>query len=553
MNQIERGPITVFVARKILTMNPAQPHATHVAVRDGRILSVGTLEDVSRWGEAEIVDTFKDKVLMPGLVEGHCHLMEGAMWDAVYLGYYDRRGPDGKVWRGLKTLDEVIERLAVAQRAMTDATAPLLAWGFDPIFFGESRLSVKELDTVSTRRPIVVLHASVHLMNVNSAMLALAAIDENTDIDGIDKDKAGQPTGELQEFAAMFPVYQVIGSQLSIAASEKTEAIWNFGKVAQLAGVTTATDLVNDLSALGNRNLREVTADPQYPVRIVPAFAPQRSPEGGVEKVLSAISDSTEKLRFGPIKFIVDGSIQGFTARLKWPGYVGGQPNGLWLIPPSQLEEVFTPFHRAGLQLHIHTNGDEATEVVLNALEKMLDTCPRSDHRHTLQHCQMADASQLARAAKLGMCINFFSNHIYYWGDAHYAQTMGPDRANRMNAAGSARRLGIPFAFHSDAPITQLSPLFTAWCAVQRKTASGRVLGASECIPVADALRAITLGAAYTLKMDHLIGSIEVGKFADFAVLADDPTEVAAERLKDVEVWGTVLGGRVFQSPGKNE
>ena len=115
MNQIERGPITVFVARTILTMNPAQPHATHVAVRDGRILSVGTLEDVSRWGEAEIVDTFKDKVLMPGLVEGHCHLMEGAMWDAVYLGYYDRRGPDGKVWRGLKTLDEVIERLAVAQ------------------------------------------------------------------------------------------------------------------------------------------------------------------------------------------------------------------------------------------------------------------------------------------------------------------------------------------------------------------------------------------------------------------------------------------------------
>lgn len=122
-----------------------------------------------------------------------------------------------------------------------------------------------------------------------------------------------------------------------------------------------------------------------------------------------------------------------------------------------------------------------------------------------------------------------------------------------MNAAGSARRLGIPFAFHSDAPITQLSPLFTAWCAVQRKTASGRVLGASECIPVVDALRAITLGAAYTLKMDHLIGSIEVGKFADFAVLAEDPSEVAPERLRDIEVWGTVLGGRVFQSPEKND
>jgi hypothetical protein len=551
MNVNERSPVTVFVARKILTMNPAQPQATHVAVRDGRILSVGSLEDVSQWGSAEIIDTFRDKVLMPGLVEGHCHLMEGAMWDAVYLGYYDRRGPDGKLWPGLKTLDEVIGRLSAAQRTMTDAAAPLLGWGFDPIFFGTSRLSVRELDTVSPSRPIAVLHASVHLMNVNSAMLSLAGIDEDTDIDGIGKDPDGQPTGELQEFAAMFPVYQVIGSQLSIAASEKQEAIWNFGKVAQLAGVTTATDLVNDLSALGNRNLHEVTADPQYPVRIVPAFAPQRSPENGVERVLSAIRDSTDKLKFGPVKFIVDGSIQGFTARLKWPGYFSGQPNGLWLIPPAQLAQVFTPFHQAGLQLHIHTNGDEATEVVLDALERILEAFPRSDHRHTLQHCQMADASQLARAAKLGLCINFFSNHIYYWGDAHYAQTMGPDRANRMNAAGSARRLGIPFAFHSDAPITQLSPLFTAWCAVQRNTASGRVLGASECIPVPDALHAITLGAAYTLKMDHLIGSIEVGKFADFAVLADDPTDVAPAQLKDVEVWGTVLGGRVFASPAK--
>ena len=94
-----------------------------------------------------------------------------------------------------------------------------------------------------------------------------------------------------------------------------------------------------------------------------------------------------------------------------------------------------------------------------------------------------------------------------------------------------------------------MNPLFTAWCASQRETSSGRVLGASERVPVADALRAITLGAAYTLKMDHLVGSIEVGKFADFAVLEDDPSEIAPERLKDLPVWGTVLGGRVFQGP----
>jgi predicted amidohydrolase YtcJ len=549
MNNALKNPIQVLVAKRILTMNPAQPHATHVAIRDGRILSVGNSNDVKQWGDAEIVNTFKDKMLMPGLVEGHCHLMEGAMWDAVYVGYHDRRGPDGVRRPGLQTLDAVIDRLKAAHDLMTDQQAPLLAWGFDPIFFGTTRLSVKELDTVCTGRPIVVLHASVHLMNVNSAMLALAGIDSETDIDGIGKDADDKPTGELQEFAAMFPVYRLIGGGLSIAASEKKEAIWNFGRVAQLAGVTTATDLVNDFSERGNQNLRDITNDPAYPLRIVPAFAPQRCPEGGPQRVLSAIGDNTDKLHFGPVKFIVDGSIQGFTARLKWPGYLNGKPNGLWLIPPSQFVDVFAPFHEAGLQLHIHTNGDEATELVLDALEKILDRHPRHDHRHTLQHCQMADASQLARAAKLGLCINFFSNHLYYWGDAHYEQTMGADRANRMDAAESARRLGIPFAFHSDAPITPLNPLFTAWCASQRETSSGRVLGASERVPVADALRAITLGAAYTLKMDHLVGSIEVGKFADFAVLEDDPSEVAPERLKNLQVWGTVLDGRIFQGP----
>lgn len=540
---------TVFAAKRILTMNPAQPHATHVAVRDGRILSVGTLDDARQWGPYALDDTFRDKVLMPGLVEAHCHLMEGAMWDAVYVGYYDRRGPDGTLWRGLTTLEQVIERLAQAQGNMADDGEPLLAWGFDPIFFGTARLTTRELDVVSARRPIAILHASVHLMNVNSAMLALAGIDEDTDIDGIDKDSDGLPTGELQEFAAMFPVYQVIGGKLSIAASEKPAAIWNFGRVAQLAGVTTATDLVNDLTELGNRTLHEVTADPAYPVRIVPALAPQRSPAHGPQGALAAMEGNTDKLRFGPVKFIVDGSIQGFTARVKWPGYFSGKPNGLWLIPPEQLAGTLAPFHRAGLQLHIHTNGDEATEVVLDALETLLEKYPRPDHRHTLQHCQMADAGQLRRIKALGLCVNFFSNHIYYWGDAHYSQTMGPDRANRMDAAGSALRLGIPFAFHSDAPITQLSPMFTAWCAVQRQTASGRILGEQERVPIADALRAITLGAAYTLRMDHLVGSIEVGKFADFAVLEEDPSVQAPERLKDVKVWGTVLGGRVFPSP----
>ena len=548
-NEMTSATTKVFTARKILTMNPAQPAATHVAVQNGKIIAVGGEADMAEWPDAERVNTFGDKVLMPGLIEAHCHLMEGAMWDAVYLGYFDRRDPEGKLWNGLRTLDAVLERLKEAEARMTDPAAPLLGWGFDPILFGTDRLSVKELDTVSASRPIVIMHASVHLMNVNSAMLAKAGIDEDTDIDGVHKDAEGQPTGELQEFAAMFPVQKLLGKSMSLAAAEQSAAVWKFGRVAQLAGVTTATDLVSDLSDAGLHTMHEVTAHEDYPMRIVPAFAPQRNPEGGAARVLEAARNETDKLRFGPVKFIVDGSIQGFTARLRAPGYYGGQPNGLWLIPPSQLLELFTPFHVAGLQLHIHTNGDEATEVVLDVIEKMLQAHPRADHRHTLQHCQLADKAQLERAAGLGMCINFFSNHLYYWGDAHATQTVGPEWAARMNPAETARQLGITFSLHSDAPITPLNPLFTAWCAAHRASASGKILGESERLSVADALNAVTLGAAKTLKLEHLIGSIEPGKFADFAVLEEDPSAVAAERLKDIPVWGTVLAGREFPAP----
>ena len=144
--------------------------------------------------------------------------------------------------------------------------------------------------------------------------------------------------------------------------------------------------------------------------------------------------------------------------------------------------------------------------------------------------------------------VNLFPNHHFYWGDEHYRLTVGPERAERMNACATALATGVPLAIHSDAPVTPLGPLFTAWCAVNRQTASGRILGEHERIGVADALRTITLGAAYTLKLDGEVGSIEVGKRADFAVLEDDPTTIGGTHLKDVRIWGTVQGERVFEA-----
>lgn len=545
MNKAIEDGIKVFRARKILTMNPAQPVATHVAVRDGRILAVGNQEQAAAWGAAEIDDRYADKVLMPGLVEGHCHLHEGVVWRYVYVGFYDRRGPDGHIWEGLKTLDQVVQRLA-QEREKLKAGENLVGWGFDPIYFGKNRMTVEHLDRIPGDQAIVIMHASMHLMNVNSRALELAGIDRDTDIEGIARFGNGEPTGELQEFAAMFPVTRMIGNPFR-TLGQTEECLDNFGRVASAAGVTTATDLINELHDQGVAELARVTAQEDYPLRIVPAASGMlfgRDVETCLAKLNELKRLNHDKMHLGMVKLVVDGSIQGYTARVRWPGYYNGAPNGIWVTSPDDLEYVVEQYHRAGVQMHIHTNGDEATEAALDAVERALSLHPRFDHRHTLQHCQMADAAQFRRMAKLGMCVNLFANHIFYWGDAHYESTMGPDRANRMNDCATALEMGVPFAVHSDAPITPIGPLFTAWCAVNRQTASGRILGESRRISVADALSAITLGAAYTLGMDDKIGSIEVGKYADFCVLADDPTEVDPMALKDIAIEGTVVGGR---------
>ena len=292
-----------------------------------------------------------------------------------------------------------------------------------------------------------------------------------------------------------------------------------------------------------------MTEDPEFPLRLAPALAARFfGVEEGVARWRALRREGSDTLHFGLVKLVVDGSIQGFTARLRWPGYHNGAPNGLWYVAPSELGGIIEAYHRAGALLHIHTNGDEASEVAVEMLERALTAHPRPDHRHTLQHCQMPDPALFSRIKALGLCCNLFANHIYYWGEAHVAQTMGLARAMRMDACGTALRMGIPFAIHSDAPVTPLAPLFTAWCAVMRQTATGRVLGEGERISVDAALRAITLGAAYTLKLDHLVGSVEVGKFADFAVLAQDPLLVEPAALKDIAVLATVRGGAVFSA-----
>jgi predicted amidohydrolase YtcJ len=543
---------TIFAAREIVTMNPSNPAATHVAVRDGRILGAGTLDELAGPGRYTLDDTFGDKVLVPGLIEAHSHAGAGAMWAFPYAGYFDRRDPDGKLWPGIRSTGELIDRLAALNEGAGADAPPLIVWGFDPIYFSGARLTAADLDRASAARRIFVFHANSHVATVNTAVLRACGITRDTQVEGVVRGADGEPSGELQEFAAMLLARDEMHHVLRVMAGDET-GIRRYGRAACNAGCTTVAELGTvDLGRDEAVALwRRTVDDPSFAPRAV-LYAGQFGGTADAARLAARVRElrgqASGKLRFGGVKLWLDGSIQGFTARLAWPGYYNGVPNGIWIIPPDQFPEMVRAIHRAGVNLHVHCNGEEPVDVFCDAVEAALREHAWLDHRHTVQHCQLTTAAQYRRMARLGMCANLFANHLWYWGDQHYETTVGPERARRLEACATAGREGVRYSLHSDAHVTPLGQLHTMWCAVNRVTPKGRVLGAHERVPACDALRAVTVDAAYQLRLDHEIGSIECGKRADFTVLDASPLDVAPMAIRDIPVWGTVVGGVKYEA-----
>ena len=230
--------ITIFQAKKIITMNPARPSATHVAVQDGKIIGAGPLEELARCGTHAVDTQFADKVLMPGLVEGHARTMEGTLSRYTYCGYFDRVDPDGKTWEGLTNIDAVLARLKDAEQALDDPDTPLPGWQLDPIYFNNERVIREDLDKVSTTRPVGVLHASGHIMNVNSRALELAGLlKPGVNHPGVPLGADDLPTGELKGPDIMTPVGAHVGFDRDMLACDE-RGLRDFGKLCVRAGVT---------------------------------------------------------------------------------------------------------------------------------------------------------------------------------------------------------------------------------------------------------------------------------------------------------------------------
>ena len=276
------------------------------------------------------------------------------------------------------------------------------------------------------------------------------------------------------------------------------------------------------------------------------AAQPSYAEAGGL---VSGFGD--DRLKLGAIKLVQDGSIQGYTGYLAEPYHVPFMGDRDYRGYPrrsrEELSEMVLGLHRAGYQIAIHGNGDAAIDDILEAFEAAQEAFPRPNSRHRIEHCQMVREDQLDRIHALGISPSFFVGHAYYWGDRHRDIFMGPDRAARLSPLNSAVKRGIRFTVHDDTPVTPVRPLQLVWDAVNRETTSGKTLGAEQQIPVYEALKSITLDAAWQNFEEADKGSLEPGKLADFILVSADPFQVEPGTIRDIEVSETFVGGkRVF-------
>jgi predicted amidohydrolase YtcJ len=532
----------------VITVDDRNSRSQGVAVKDGRVLWVGTNEGVRQAvGRGTRVRDLKGMTVVPGFIESHNHtLMFGLGLNSIDL---TRVG-------SVAEIIALVQERAARQKEGTWITGV----GYNQNELKEKRHpSRRDLDTAAPKHLVSLRHTSAHGYAVNSLALGKAGITQETrDPEGgkIGRDVAtGELTGLLFESPAMKLIDDITPKP---APEELVAALGNASQKFLSEGITSAMD-----ASVGGNDI---------PMQIA---AYQEAVERGILKVrhnLAIWSEAVfdygrfeeslrefppkllglgirsglgdEKLRIGPFKIIVDGAFSTVTAVTYQP--YGVDPNdrgcGVLVIEPEKLAKLATLAHGLGWQLSIHGIGDRAIDVCLDAFEAAQKSHPRKDPRHRLEHCTMALPRMFDRIKALGVIPVLQPGFIWELGDNWFRQ-LGKETCRQLKPFRALLDKGIPMAFSSDRPVVSGAPLLGIHSAVNQKTRSGQDYAPAEKITPEEALRCYTVNGAYATHEEGVKGSIEAGKLADLVILGEDLTQVKPDQIKDIPVLATMVGG----------
>lgn len=534
---------TLYLGDNIITMVEGDaPNA--LAVLDGKILGVGSAEELAELkGEGTQVVELGTRALLPGFIDAHGHFVGQSM--SLSLGNVAPPpvGPASSFADIEQALAAYIESSAPAQGEW------VVARGYDDSLLAEGTHPDRALlDGVSPNNPVIMTHVSGHMAVVNSAALAILGINEDTPTpeggEIVRYEGTQTPTGLIKESA----LWQV---RAQMPAGDPAETIAGlkaaFDYYASM-GITTVQDGGTGPGAV---KLLEAAASAGALTMDVTAF-PHTGSHTLEELLAYDYGTYNGNLKLGGVKFMLDGSPQGKTAWLSHPYHEPpeGQDEhyrGYGQVDSQVLADKMTALYEKGVPVLAHANGDAASEQLVTAAETAAAAHP-GDHRTVMIHAQTVRDDQLDRMAVLGMVPSYFAAHSFYWGDWHRDSVLGLERSYRISPAASTVERGMPFTVHNDAPVVPPDMMRLVWATVNRRTRTGDILGPDQRVDVMDALRAVTIHAAYQNFEEDTKGSLEVGKYADLVILAEDPRAVEPGALKDIAISQTVFRGKtVFE------
>jgi predicted amidohydrolase YtcJ len=532
---------TIYINGNVITIDDKNPTAEAVASKDGLILSVGSNKDILKFKgpNTKIIDLYS-KTLVPGFIDAHSHFA-GVGTQSIVANLLP--APDGTV----NTIAELQNQLREFLEHSSIAKDYKVVIGFN---YDDSQLKEKrhpnrhDLDAVTTELPVVVMHQSGHLGAYNTKALEMMGINSETqDPAGgiIERESDGKtPSGVMQENAHFMMFFKMIPE----FTPEDLVKLYKAGEYSYKSnGFTTVQEGKTDLATLNA--LPEIAAQIGFDIDIISYLDLKVLKENPILHSSLMSGNYHNRFRIGGVKLTFDGSPQGKTAWFTKPYLVAptGQTDDYSGYPAFDDKEAYQLMQLAyknRWQLLVHANGDAAIDQLLKLVEKANNEEPLGDHRTVMIHGQFTRKDQIERLKTLGIFPALYPMHTFYWGDWHRDSVAGSKRANNISPTGWFLEKEMRFTIHSDAPVTFPNSMRILDSAVNRVTRSGKVLGEEHRLSPLNALKAITIWGAYQHFEEHIKGSIEKGKQADFVVLDSNPLKIPTYKIKDIKVLQTI-------------
>ena len=530
----------LFVNGEIITCNDKISNIEAVLIEDNKIVRIGNKEEVLKLADekTDVID-LDGKTMLPGFIDSHSHII-GVAQTLMIVNLSE-----------VNSKEEFIETLKKSLKNNPPKKGEwLIGFGYDNAKYENQEHPTKfDLDKVSTDIPIFVSHASGHISTTNSkALEAFGYVGEDYEVPegGVVRTVEGtkEPNGVLEENASLAPEKRKVIPTPSVETLLR--CIRKAQEIYASYGLTTAQDASIDENFNGLLNL--AAQKDELIIDIVGQAVQQTT-----LKLLK--NEGTPKRKYyNHYKLLggktwLDGSPQGKTAWLTKPYYeVPEGESKDYCGYPTQEDEVVIDYFKSlienNIQVNVHCNGDAASDQFIRCYRKAIEmTNNKMDLRPVMVHAQTVREDQLDEMKKLGIIPTFFLDHIWYWGDYHYESVLGPERANRISPAKSALKRGMNFTLHQDSPVKMPNQILALHNAVNRKTQSGRILGEDQRLSVIEAIKALTINAAYQYFEEDEKGSIEEGKLADFVILDKNPLKIDTSEIKNIKVLETIKEG----------